>query len=464
MVLEPFEQQNIHIDEKKENKDTREATVVQVDINKNHFEHDVEEFPEGGFGWLVVFAMWLIMACGFGMVNSFGIYQTYYQIEAYPNESAFKISVIGALQPFCIYLFAIPTVTMLHYLGSRITVAIGAFIQIFAFMMMSLTTDLWQLFITQGLLFGVGAGILYLSGITVLMQWFKKRRAMAMGIVSTGSSLAGVYWPIAIKRMIDKLGFAWTNRILGFIYIPCGVLMVVFLKSRLSLKNEINNEERGKNFQLEKLLMLRLNVLNNWRFVVLTLSNMIGMFGLFPGLFYIDLYANKLGKKLGHEIVDPEYILPILNAASLLGRLVPGILADHLGRLNVLFPFLVLSGISPLAFWLTSLNSNGLMFVHVILFGIGSGVFVSLFPTCVTQLFGVQDNQSRMSLFFCIGGIGALFGPIIGGAFLPLGDRDSSSLQGFNNVAIFTGVMMLGSATLVLFIRLVYSKKLVQFI
>lgn len=426
----------------------------------NNFEHDVEEFPEGGFGWLVVLAEWLIMACTFGMVNSFGIYQTYYQTQAYPDETAFKISVIGALQPFCIYIFAIPTVTMLHYLGSRVTVGIGALIQVFSFMMMSLTTDLWQLFITQGLLFGMGGGIIYLSGMTVVMQWFKKRRAMAMGIVSSGSSLGGVYWPIAIRRLINEVGFAWTNRIIGFIYIPLGVLMVVFLKSRLSLKHDIPKGS-GK---IKRVFMLKLSVLNNWRFLVLTFSNLIGMFALFPGLFYIDLYAGKLGIKVGSYLFNPDYILSVLNAASLVGRIVPGIMADYFGRMNVLFPFLILSGVSPLALWLTSENSNGLMIAHVVLFGIGSGVSVSLFPTCVTQLFGVQDNQSRISLFFAIGGIGALFGPIIGGSFLPLQDRESGNLDGFNKLAIFVGVMMLGCAAIELFLRVVYSKKAFQFI
>lgn len=449
VLLHTEEEERIVAEERKEAQESN-----------NVFEHDVEEFPEGGFGWLVVLAEWLIMACTFGMVNSFGIYQTYYQTEAFPDETAFKISVIGALQPFCIYIFAIPTVTMMHYLGSRVTVGIGALIQVFSFMMMSLTTDLWQLFITQGLLFGMGGGIIYLTGMTVVMQWFKKKRAMAMGIVSSGSSLGGVYWPIAVRRLIKEVGFAWTNRIIGFIYIPLGVIMVLFLKSRLPLKHEI-----APNSPITKrIFMLKLSVLNDWRFLTLTFSNFIGMFGLFPGLFYIDLYANKLGIKLGHYLVNPDYILSILNAASLVGRVVPGILADHWGRMNVLFPFLIVSGVSPLALWLTSSNSNGLMIAHVVVFGIASGVFVSLFPTCVTQLFGVQDNQSRISLFFAISGIGALFGPIIGGSFLPLQERDSGNLNGFDKLAIFVGVMMLGSAAIELVVRLIYSKKLFQFI
>lgn len=431
---------------------------VEAKQEGKQFEYDAEEFPEGGFGWFVVLAEWLVMACSFGMVNSFGVYQTYYTTEAYPDESAFKISVIGALQPFCIYLFAIPTVSMLHHWGSRVTVGIGALIQIFSFMMMSLTTDLWQLFITQGLLFGMGGGIIYLSGMTVTMQWFKKKRAMAMGIVSSGSSLGGVYWPIAVRRLINEVGFDWTNRIIGFIYIPLAVIMVLFLKSRLSLKHKIPEGRKGGS-----LLMLNFSVLHNWKFLFITFSNLIGMFALFPGLFYVDLYANKLAIKLDSTLFNPDYTLSILNAASLVGRILPGILADYLGRLNVLFPFLVLAGISPLAFWLTSSDSNALLLVHILLFGIGSGVFVSLFPTCVPQLFGVKENQSRMSLFFAIGGIGALFGPIIGGSFLPL-DDNSGNLHGYNKLAIFVGVMMLGSAFTELMLRIIYSRKIAQFI
>ncbi|ANZ76469.1 BA75_04346T0 [Komagataella pastoris] len=425
---------------------------------KQVIEFDQEEFPEGGFGWLVVIAGWCMMATTYGMVNSFGVYQTYYQTTLYPDQSAFKISVIGALQPFCIYLFAIPTVTLLHHLDARVTIAIGAFIQIFGLMMMSLTNNIWQLFLTQGLLFGIGSGIVYLSGLTVVMQWFKRRRALAMGIVSSGSSLGGVYWPIAVKKLISEVDINWTNRILGFIYIPLGVIMVVFLKPRLSLKVVHQNIGVSDEKIKTQWLPFQFNVLKSWRFLLLISSFTVTNFSLFPGLFYIDLYGQRLAEKLGKSLVDPDYLISILNAMSLLGRVIPGILADMFGRMNVLIPFLILAGVTPLVLWLPS-NSNQLLLSFVIIWGFASGVMVSLFPTLVPQLFGVKDSQSRLGLFLAIGGIGALFGPIICGTFIPLA-VDAQGIDGFDKVAIFVGVMMLGGTILLILLRLVYSKKL----
>lgn len=47
--------------------------------------------------------------------------------------------------------------------------------------------------------------------------WFDERRATAFGVLSTGSGLGGVIFPIMVTRLIQDVGFGWAMRISTFI-------------------------------------------------------------------------------------------------------------------------------------------------------------------------------------------------------------------------------------------------------
>ncbi|KAK9452429.1 major facilitator superfamily domain-containing protein, partial [Dipodascopsis uninucleata] len=343
-------------------------------------------FPEGGFGWFVAFSAWLIMALTYGMINAFGVYETYYVME-YPNMASSKLSVIGSLQPCLTFLAAVPAVTVMYHIGPQLCTLIGGMIMVVSFMLLSITTAAWQIYIVQGLMYGIGSGLTYVTATAVLFQWFKKRRALAMGIASAGSSLGGVYWPVAVRRMSESIGFPWTNRVIGFVYLPAVLAISFFLRPRLPRRERKPDE----NF-----LLINFSVLNDARFLAMSLSFVLCCFGLFPGLFYIDLYCNRL-PNLNQGVKD--YNIAIINAASVFGRIIPGYVGDKLGRMNTLFPLVLLSGILPLALWIPA-KSTAAVLCYTIFWGFSSGALVSMYPACIGHLFPIQDMQSYLSLFF----------------------------------------------------------------
>ena len=127
----------------------------------------------------------------FGMANTFGIFQSYYQLDAYPSVSASTISWIGSLQLF--FQLSLGAVSgplydkgyFYHLVGA------GSVLYIVCWFMLSLTHSIWEIFLSQALGIGIAIGILFLPAISVLAQYFHKRRALAMGIATTGSSTGG---------------------------------------------------------------------------------------------------------------------------------------------------------------------------------------------------------------------------------------------------------------------------------
>lgn len=401
--------------------------------------------PDGGLrAWMVVGAASTIMAMSFGMCNSYGIYQSYYE-EKYQDTPSNVLSIIGALQAAFTYFFALPSTMIMNYLGPQFAVGLGGLLATLSYMFLSISNEIWQIFIIQGLMFGLGSGLMYIHSTGITMQYFHKKKALAVGIITAGSSLAGVYWPIAIRRMIQEIGFPWANRVIGFLFIPMTLFSTIFLKPRF----KPTKRKPGEN-----LIRVHFPVLKDWKFLALCLSWFAFMLSLFPGLFYIDLFCIRANVAESLQL----YSVAIVNACAIVFRIIPGFIADKFGRINILIPSLLLSGIFPLALWIPA-TGTPLTATFIVLWASATGVPVAIFPAVVGQLFQNSGYMySYLTFFYIVGGLSSLLGPIIGGSFIPKGKVDHTT--GFDKLAIFCGVLCLCSGVIMILLRMVYTRSL----
>lgn len=59
--------------------------------------------------------------------------------------------------------------------------------------MVSLCKQFWQVMLAQAIGLGIGIGLMFLPIVSVVSQYFFKRRALAIGIATTGSSVGGAF-------------------------------------------------------------------------------------------------------------------------------------------------------------------------------------------------------------------------------------------------------------------------------
>lgn len=476
-------------------------------ISKNRAtEKDEDEFPEGGWGWMVVAGCFILMGTSFGMINSYGQYQKYY-LTLFPDESQSLLTLMGSLQAFTLYMFSIPAAILLQKLGPRSSILVSAVITSFSFMMTSLCKQVWQLALAQGIIFGIGTSMPVLVCYSVPQQWFKRRRATAIGFVSSGSSIGGIVWPLAIQNLTRQVGYPWTNRIIGFIYLPLLGIAALLIRTReheiggsdhiqkggtseklakasdcssafdkeqcqiqmqRSEKQRLRNADVSKSEKgwirhniLHSKFLIDWTVLKDYRFCIILFANFIGFFTLFIPLFFLPSYATLVRI----SPVVQNNILTITNAASVLGRILPGVLGDKIGRLNAFIIAALLSGIFVLALWIPAKNEP-LVLLTGILFGLSSGAFVALPPAVIGQLFGIKDIKYRLSLYMLVCAPGSLVGTVIGGAFLPTAQSSNTNTgtQGYINLIVFSGVLFLGCAFILIIARLCFSRKLFAFV
>lgn len=466
-------------------------------------ERDTQEFPEGGRGWLVVAGTWVIMATSFGLVSAYGVYQSHY-LEQYPSTSQSVLTMVGSLQPFMIYISGAPAVALIKKWGAQVVVAISGVVLVLSLMMIPLCNSVWQLFLAQGVLYGFGSGLGVFVSYSVPQQWFKRKRAMAVGLAASGSSVGGLVWPIVFQALYARVGWEWTNRIMGFMCIPLMAFAAFATKERdvsipadpaivedtnqlgpiteerdleghphPGFHKELHEKQAGAVYQSDvsspsttstpppksrnPFGFLQWSVLKDYHFTLIVVVNFIVFFGIFPPLFFLPSYAARIN-------TTPQvakYAITICNSASVLGRILPGFIGDRIGRVNTLIPSIFLAGVCQLAFWLPA-HSDALLIVFALAFGYSSGAMVSLLPACLGQLFGIHSLQSRLCIMFLFGAPSAFAGPAICGLFLPL--PSEPGIHGYNKLIIFSGVVTMAGAGLLTYCRFSITKKLFTFV
>jgi MFS family permease len=156
--------------------------------------------------------------------------------------------------------------------------------------------------------------------------------------------------------------------------------------------------------------------------------------GLFTPFFYLPSYAAQHGM----SVQLSSYLAAILNGASFFGRAAGGILADRLGRYNMLF--FATTGTGILVFCWPSAQSNASIIVFSVLYGFFSGAIISLMAVCfMSTAKDAKNNGTYYGLGMAIDSIAALIGPPITGAIV-------TKYHGFTEAAYFSGAAVLVGA------------------
>jgi MFS family permease len=135
----------------------------------------------------------------------------------------------------------------------------------------------WHLYLTQGILFGMGASCMYVTVMAVTPQWFTKNRGIALGIVAGGSGVGGLIVPFIVTPINRSLGSGWTYRILGFICLACDIIACVFVRERIPRPREKKKLSEIVHF----------DVLKNINFLIFCVGSDIALFGYFVPLFFV---------------------------------------------------------------------------------------------------------------------------------------------------------------------------------
>jgi len=288
-------------------------------------------------------------------------------------------------------------------------------------MLTSICKEYWHFLLCQGILSGISNGLLMFPAMAATPQYFLKRRGAAMGLAVAGSSVGAIIFPIILSRLISQVGFGWAVRVCGFVMGPFLIFSCLTIKARLP--------PRKSSFFLWDAFRMG-------KYALLVGSVFFLFIGMFTPLFYIPTFAVMRGM----DEVLAGYLVAIINAASIPGRIMPGILGDRFGRVNSLFAAGLATSLIILC-W-PKVSSNAGIIVYSVAFGFTSGAIISggsvVFSLCPDS---PKDIGTYMGMGIAVASIAILMGPPITGALL---DR----YHGFLQISIFSGTMTMAGTGL----------------
>src|ERR1700730_16894168 len=94
--------------------------------------------------------------------------------------------------------------------GPRLLLSLGALLTGFSWVLASQASSLTALYVTYGLLGGLGPGIIYIGVIGHMVSWFPDRRGLATGLAAAGYGFGAILTSFPIDSMIKSAGYAHT--------------------------------------------------------------------------------------------------------------------------------------------------------------------------------------------------------------------------------------------------------------
>ncbi|KAK4494798.1 hypothetical protein PRZ48_014154 [Zasmidium cellare] len=315
---------------------------------------------------------------------------------------------------------------------------LNAVLCVFALCMTSLATEYYQIFLAQGVAFGIGAGGVFTSSFVCVGQWFVKRRGLAVGIASVGSSVGGVIFPLFLDQVIGEVGFYGAIRytaLLDGIVLAAGCCLV---RSRLPKKSW---DKKAKWFDV--------TLFKHPEFAMFTIGSFFIMWGLWVPFDFISSFATSQG--FSYELALA--LISIINATSIPGRVLPPYLSDKLGHFNVVTASGFLTSLSILCLWLPfdfHISHAGII-VFCLVYGFVSGAFVALLMPCVAKTGPIETIGMRFGNFQMVIGIACLTGlPISGAILAKQGETVYWGAQSFAILSAMVGAILTAGATVIM--------------
>ena len=392
--------------------------------------------PNGGYGWVCTAAVFMANAhswglnsvsssrglhCDTNLVQAWGVFLAHYLANStFKDASRVEYALIGGLSIsqslLCAPLVNIST----RYLGMRLTLIIGTFLLFIALFGASYASQIWHLFLTQGICAGWGLGFLFIPAAAALPQWFSTRRSLAMGIASAGAGIGGLAYNLAAGAIVQSLGIHWAYRILAFCGLTVNFVCSLLLKDRNKtvqpLQNAFNYREYG---HIEVLLVVAWGVFTELGYIVL--------------LYSLPNYATSIGLTTSQGSV----VGAMLNLGLGIGRPVIGYTSDSFGRINMATLSTALCGVLCLALWVPA-KSYRVLIAFALTSGCVCGIFWNTITPVTAEVVGLKRLPSSFGVI-CL----ALVIPTTFAEPIAL---EIVSASGYLSSQIFVGCMFLLAA------------------
>ncbi|KAI0201488.1 putative MFS monocarboxylate transporter [Astrocystis sublimbata] len=414
------------------NNKSQEHPMTALDVDKHHVATAPSPPQPKARQWLQITSTFIVFFNTWGFLLTSGVFQTYYEKVLISEYSSSSIAWISTTCAFIILSAGVITGPLYDNGFYRAILLFGSLLQVVGVMLLSLCTQYYQLFLCHAICIGLGAGIVFTPSVAAATACLPVPavRAKAMGLMACGSSIGGIVYPIMFQFLIPLIGFLWTVRSIGF------VIFELYLISYSVLVGYQEKKSVRRAFDRTALM--------DWPFMTLCVASLLSAIAFYIPLLYLPLFT-----EIRIPNLDPNLsldLLPILNGASVVGRLFAGFAAAIIGPTETITIALTFGTI--LLFSWIAVDTVAGTIVWSVFWGMISGILVSL-PGAFIPLFcpSLSVLGTRSGMYWIWIGLGILIGSPIAGAIYDFKFTDND----WRRLETFAGIFMFGAALLNLY-------------
>ena len=357
---------------------------------------------------------WVIAAAGVLMQVALGAVYAWSVFRA-PLVKQFGWSISEVTLTFTISIFVLGIAAFfgglwLNRKGPRVVAITGGILYGLGVFLASFSANkLWWLYLSYGLIGGIGLGLSYIVPVAVLVKWFPDRRGLITGIAVGGFGAGALITAPVATRLIQSVGVLNTFAYLGIAYLIVTVVASLFMQNPPEgwrpegwMPTASQTSQRaGRDYTLGE-------ALKTWQWYALWLLLFLNTFA---GISIISQEAPIFQELVGVSAVVAASMVGIASIGNAFGRVFWAWVSDLLTRRATFF---VMFGLQVLLFWLLpSLTAVTLMtiitFVVLMCYGGGFGTM----PAFAADYFGSANVGSIYGLMLTAWGFASAFGPLL---------------------------------------------------
>ncbi|KAK6197440.1 membrane transporter [Scheffersomyces amazonensis] len=392
----------------KQNSILMERKLVQ-DINVEQEEY--KDYPKDGkFAMLISICAMLLSVSSWGVNSAYGIFLNFYlTTNQFPGATEYEFALIGGLVVFLAQFCGSLSIVIYKTIGFKKTTMLGVVIQTTAYILSSISTKIWHLFLTEGLLVGISFSLTFIPSTVLLPTWLDKRMSTGLAICSSGAGFGGVIFSLAINALINLTGNQrWALRMCAIVTCVISCACIAIIRERRINKKV---EPPKLSFQLFKENMGQSLDLKLYKYYVVCLLcgfYTIAVFSFILLLFTMASYAKSNGLNYDQSSV----LTSLLNGFQVIGRPLMGITGDKIGRINTTAIVSITASLTLYAYWINATSYGSLIGCCILLglcIGVGGTMSQSIGSDLLILIDGKPDrlpalwsNMNIVSSIFCL--------------------------------------------------------------
>lgn len=268
--------------------------------------------------------------------------------------------------------------------------------------------SLLLMYLSYGVIGGIGLGTGYITPVSTLVKWFPNNRGLATGLAIMGFGFASLIAGPIMQILIAKYGLINNFIILGCVYAVIMIASSLYLEPPKALpvspaktKFTVNQNTEQKQFTVHE-------ATRSWKFYALWwvfFTNITCGIGL---LAVASPMAQEIIKMTPLAAASMVGIIGLLNG---LGRIVWSTVSDYIGRQNI---YILFFAIQIIAFYLLADVTNAFLFqalIFIIITCYGGGF--SCMPAYLSDLFGTKQLSAIHGRILTAWGLAGIVGPLL---------------------------------------------------